>query len=423
MKFIADLHIHSKYSRATSNSMTPENLWKWSQIKGIGVLGTGDFTHPEWLKELKEKLEDSGTGLYTLKDNFQLNDVPLSCKAEMSFMLTAEISCIYSKNSKLRRIHSILLAPDFETVERINSRLSKIGNLSADGRPILGLDAKILLKIILDVSDRIMLIPAHAWTPHFAVFGAGSGFDSLDECFEELTPHVHAIETGLSSDPAMNWRLSALDKITLTSHSDAHSLQKIGREANILATDLSYHAITESIKTRKGFLKTIEFFPEEGKYHYDGHRFCKTSLPPEETIKNKGLCPVCGKKVTIGVMHRIEKLADRKPGFRPADAPDFLSVIPLIEIISETLNVGVSAKKTAALYFKLIENIGSEFKILTESSIEDIEKASSPRLAEAVACMREGKVHISPGYDGEYGKIKIFEEIEKPSLKTLTRLF
>ncbi len=415
--------MHSRYSRATSRDMTLENLWKWSQLKGITVLGTGDFTHPQWLSEIKEKLDNYGNSLFRLKKKYQLDDIPASCSSEMYFMLTAEISCIYSKNGRLRKIHSIVLAPDFNTAEKINSKLSKIGNLSADGRPILGLDAKELLRIVLEASEDAMLIPAHAWTPHFSVFGAASGFDSLEECFEELTPHVYAIETGLSSDPQMNWRLSCLDRITLTSHSDAHSPQKIGREANILDTDVSYTAITNAMKKRGGFTGTIEFFPEEGKYHYDGHRICGVSLSPEETIKNNYLCPVCGKKVTIGVMHRVDKLADRKNGFKPENAPAFYSVIPLAEIISETLKVGVNSKAVRNEYFKLLEGLGNEFKILMDCKIEDIESAGSPQVAEAISRMRKGKVSIAPGFDGEYGKVKIFEEVERKKPKGQARLF
>jgi len=423
MRFTADLHMHSRYSRATSRDMTLENLWKWSQLKGITVLGTGDFTHPQWLSEVKEKLDNCGSGLFRLKKKHRLNDIPASCSSEMYFMLTAEISCIYSKNGRLRKIHSIVLAPDFNAAEKINSKLSKIGNLSADGRPILGLDAKELLRIVLEASEDAMLIPAHAWTPHFSVFGAASGFDSLEECFEELTPHVYAIETGLSSDPQMNWRLSGLDRITLTSHSDAHSPQKIGREANILDTDVSYTAITNAMKKRGGFTGTIEFFPEEGKYHYDGHRMCGVSLSPEETIKNNYLCPVCGKKVTIGVMHRVDKLADRKNGFKPENAPVFYSVIPLAEIISETLKVGVNSKAVRNEYFKLLESLGNEFKILMDCTAEEIESAGTPQLAEAISRMRKGKVNIAPGFDGEYGKIKIFEEVERKKPKGQARLF
>ncbi|MCG2708951.1 MAG: endonuclease Q family protein [Thermodesulfovibrionales bacterium] len=415
--------MHSRYSRATSRDMTPENLWKWSQRKGITVLGTGDFTHPQWLSEIKEKLDNCGNGLFRLKKKYRIDDIPASCSSEMYFMLTAEISCIYSKNGRLRKIHSIVLAPDFNKAEKINSKLSKIGNLSADGRPILGLDAKELLRIVLETSEDAMLIPAHAWTPHFSVFGAASGFDSLEECFEDLTPHVYAIETGLSSDPQMNWRLSCLDRITLTSHSDAHSPQKIGREANILDTDVSYAAITNAMKKRGGFTGTIEFFPEEGKYHYDGHRMCGVSLSPEETIRNNYLCPVCGKKVTIGVMHRVDKLADRKNGFKPENAPVFYSVIPLAEIISETLKVGVNSKAVRNEYFKLLENLGNEFKILMDCTMEEIESAGSTQLAEAISLMRKGKVSIAPGFDGEYGKVKIFEEVERKKPKGQARLF
>ena len=249
--------------------MSPENIWRWAQLKGIRVIGTGDFTHPAWLKELKEKIEPAGSGLFTLKKKLQSNNIPDSCRADVSFILTAEISCIYSKNGRTRKIHSIILAPDFADAEKINLSLSKIGNLNADGRPILGLDAKKLLKIVLGASPDAMLVPAHAWTPHFSVFGSESGFDSLEECFEELTPHIHAIETGLSSDPLMNWRLSILDNITLLSNSDAHSPNKIGREANIFYSEISYKAMMDAIKTKNGFLGTIEFFPEEGKDHYD----------------------------------------------------------------------------------------------------------------------------------------------------------
>ena len=408
MRFIADLHIHSRYSRAASKEMSPEALWKWAQLKGISVIGTGDFTHPEWLRELREKTDVEGKGLLTLNKKFRKEDVPASCRADLFFLLSAEISCIYRKNDKTRKIHAVVLAPSFDDVQRINRALSKIGNLSADGRPILGLDAKELLKIVLDVSTSCIFIPAHAWTPHFSVFGAASGFDSLDECFEELTPHIHAIETGLSSDPAMNWRLSALDGLTLISNSDAHSPAKIGREATIFDTGFSFAEIADSIRTRKGLLGTIEFFPEEGKYHYDGHRSCASCLLPKETIRRNGLCPVCGKRVTIGVMHRIEKLADRDEGFRPEGAPPFYSVIPLQEIISETLQVGVASRAVRNEYAKVIERLGNEFGVLLEAPLEDIGSAGFPRLRQAIEKMRSGDISISPGYDGEYGKVKIF---------------
>lgn len=422
MRFIADLHVHSHYSRATSKDMSPEGIWKWAQLKGVNVIGTGDFTHPGWLKELNEKLEPTGHGLFKLKKEYLTDDVLESCKADVYFVLSAELSCIYSKDGKTRKVHSIILAPDFANAARLNLSLSKIGNLNADGRPILGLGAKELLKITLDASSDNLYIPAHAWTPHFSVFGAASGFDSLEECYDELTPHISAIETGLSSDPLMNWRLSSLDRITLVSNSDAHSAAKIGREANILDTEISYDSLMNAIKTRKGFLGTIEFFPEEGKYHYDGHRDCGVSLSPKETIHHDYLCPVCGKKLTVGVMHRVEKLADREHGFKPADAPAFTSIIPLPEIIAEGYKCGVSTKKVDALYFRLLAQLGNELRILMDAPLDDIERAGTPLLREAISRMRAGNVHIAPGYDGEYGKIRIFEEVERKEIKGQLKL-
>ena len=422
MRFIADLHVHSHYSRATSPDMCPEGIWKWAQLKGIRVIGTGDVTHPEWIKELKTKLDPLGNGLFALKKKHWTDDIPGSCQAEVSFILSAEVSSIYSKNGRTRKVHSIILVPDFASAERLNSSLSKIGNLKSDGRPILGLDAKKLLQITLDASPEAMLIPAHAWTPHFSVLGAASGFDSLRECYEELTPHIHAIETGLSSDPLMNWRLSDLDAITLVSNSDAHSASKIGREANILDTDITYAAMMLAIKTRQGFLGTIEFFPEQGKYHYDGHRDCSVSLTPKETIRHNYLCPACGKKVTVGVMHRVEKLADREEGFKLAGAPSFASIIPLPEIIAEGLECGVNTKKVNALYLPMLERLGNEFRILLDVPLEDIDRASTPLIREAIARMRTGNVHIAPGYDGEFGKVKIFEEGERKRIISGKRL-
>ena len=413
MRFIADLHVHSHYSRATSPDMCPEGIWKWAQLKGITVIGTGDFTHPGWLKELKTKLAPAGNGLFTLKKKFQTSDVPPSCRADVHFILTAEISCIYSKNGKTRKVHSVVLAPDFAVAEQLNRALSKIGNLKSDGRPILGLDAKKLLRITLDNAPDALLIPAHAWTPHFSVLGAASGFDSLEECYEELSPHIHAIETGLSSDPPMNWRLSSLDRITLVSNSDAHSAAKIGREANILDTDISYGAMMEALKTRKGFVGTIEFFPEQGKYHYDGHRDCEVSLSPKETIQHDYLCPACGKKVTVGVLHRVEKLADRKEGFRLAGAPAFSSIIPLPDIIAEGLQCGVNTKKVNAVYLPMLEQLGNEFKVLLDAPLDDIGRAGTPLIREAISRMRAGNVQIASGYDGEFGTVRIFGEKER----------
>jgi uncharacterized protein (TIGR00375 family) len=409
MSFLADLHIHSKYSIATSRDLSPEAIWKWAQLKGITVIGTGDFTHPLWLAELKKKIEPAGNGLYRLKKKFQSHDVPNSCKAPVFFLPSAEISCVYSKEGKTRKIHAIVFVRDFSDAAKLNRALAGIGRLTSDGRPILKLDAKDLLQIVLDSSAHAMLVPAHAWTPHFSVFGAVSAFASLEECFEELTPHIHAIETGLSSDPAMNWRLSSLTKITLISNSDAHSPHTIGREANILDCEISYAAIMDAIKSRKGLVGTIEFFPQEGKYYYDGHRACAVSMSPDETMQHDYVCPVCGRKLTMGVMHRIEKLADRKMGFKPKGAPPFYSVIPLREIIAEVFNRGVKTKTVDNEYMRLVQELGSELTILLDVPLKDIRRAGSPRLAEAISRMRKGDVNITPGFDGEYGKVKIFD--------------
>lgn len=422
MKIIADLHIHSKYSRATSPDMCPEELWKSAQLKGIRVIGTGDFTHPSWLAELKDKIEPAGNGLFTLKNKFQSKDIYGSCAGDVFFMLSCEISSIYKKDGKTRKVHSIIYVPDFTDAYNIYKELSKTGNLHSDGRPILGLGAKELFSIVMDVCPESLFVPAHAWTPHFSVFGAVSGFDSLEECFDEFSPYICAIETGLSSDPSMNWRLSALDRITLISNSDAHSPSKIGREANILDTDCSYEAITEAIRTKKGFSGTIEFFPQEGKYHNDGHRLCNVNLSPEETIANNYLCPVCNKKLTVGVLHRVEKLSDRKDGFKPFKALPFYPIIPLTEILAEILGTGPTSKKVGVAYQKLLQELGNEFKILLKSSLDDIEKAGPPFIREAISRMREGRIRIIPGFDGEFGKIGIFDSAEKANLSSALRL-
>ena len=408
MRFFADLHIHSRYSIATSRDLTPEALWRWAQLKGVTVVGTGDATHPAWLKELGRKLDFAGNGLFVLREELKDNSIPASCASDVFFLMSAEISCIYSKNGKTRKVHCIVLFNDMESALRLQRRLSKIGNISSDGRPILGLDAKRLLKIVIDECPDALFIPAHAWTPHFSVFGSASGFDSLEECFEELTPHIHAIETGLSSNPAMNWRLSALDGLTLISNSDAHSPEKIGREANIFTTDISYGAITDAIRTKEGFEGTIEFFPEEGKYHYDGHRPCKVRMTPREAAAADFRCPVCGKKVTLGVLNRVEALADRQPGFMPAGGKPFHSLVSLKEIIAATVGMGVQTKKVDRIYFDLLEKLGSELTILMEVPVDEIYGAAHPDIARALARVRAGEIEIEPGYDGEYGRIKIF---------------
>jgi uncharacterized protein (TIGR00375 family) len=405
MKFIADFHIHSKYSRATSKDMNLESLDKWAKIKGIKVLGTGDFTHPEWLENLKEKLEPAEPGLFKLKKN----------ASETRFILTTEISCIYSKKGRVRKIHILIFAPSFEVVEKINVQLGWIGNLKADGRPILGLDAKELAKIVLNISGDCLVIPCHAWTPWFSVFGSKSGFDSIEECFEEYSKYIYAIETGLSSDPLMNWRLSALDKITLISNSDAHSPAKLGREANVFDTEISYTAITEAVKTKnpQKFLYTIEFFPEEGKYHYDGHRTCQISLSPEESKKYNNICPNCGKPLTIGVLNRVNSLADRPEGSKPEGGIPFKSLVPLKEIIADVFGVLPGAKQVEKEYKNLIEKFGNEFEILLKISRQNLEISTLPEIAEGIERVRERKIYIEPGYDGVYGKIKIFSHKEK----------
>ncbi len=405
MKFIADLHLHSKYSRATSRDMEVETLSLWAKRKGIKLLGTGDFTHPLYFLDLKSKLQPLGNGLHTLKEDPE----------GTHFMLTAEVSNMFTQGGKGRRIHTLIFAPSFEVVERINSKLGKFGKIASDGRPIFGFSAKDLLKMILDLSPDCLLIPAHAWTPWFSVFGANSGFNSLQECYEEETKHIPAIETGLSSDPEMNWRLSALDDITLLSNSDAHSPGKIGREANIFNCELDYAAITQAIRKKdpRKILFTIEFFPEEGKYHFDGHRNCGVLFSPKETRKHQGLCPVCGKRLTVGVMNRVEELADRPEGAVPTKAIPALHMVPLDEIIADALRVGTNAASVEKEYLRLVEKGGSEMDILLELSPEELSSFTPPSILEGILRVREGRLQITPGYDGVFGKIQILSPIER----------
>jgi len=427
MKFVADFHIHSKYSRATSKDMDLENLDKWAKIKGIKVLGTGDFTHPEWFKNLKKELVPAEEGLYKLKQQATSDKQ----REETRFILTSEISCIYTKKDKVHKIHIIIFSPSFEACEKISAHLGWIGNIKSDGRPILGMDAKELLKIALDASKDCLVVPAHLWTPWFSLFGSKSGFNSIEECFDEYSKYIYSIETGLSSDPAMNWRLSQLDRITLISNSDAHSPAKIGREANVFeGEELSYESITEAIKKTKNLearscklAYTIEFFPEEGKYHYDGHRICGISLSPKESKKYNNICPTCGKYLTIGVLNRVEELADRPEGFKPKDAVPFKNLIPLQEIIAEALNLGTAAKQVSKEYKNLIEKFGTEFKILLDASHQELKAATLPEIAEGIERVKEGKVSIEPGYDGNYGKIKIFSQGEQKKILKQNTLF
>ncbi len=428
MKFIADLHVHSKFSRATAKNLDLENLYIAAQLKGITVVGTGDFTYPAWHEEISEKLVAAEPGLFKLKDELARPcdaQVPSSCRSTVRFILATEISNIYKKNGKTRKNHNLVFVPDMDTAQKFNAKLDKIGNIKSDGRPILGLDARDLLETLLETSDRAFLVPAHIWTPWFSMLGSKSGFDSIEECFDDLTSHIFAVETGLSSDPAMNWRVSSLDGLTLVSNSDAHSPLNLGREANMFDTELSYSAIKNAMKTGdpKQFLGTIEFYPEEGKYHIDGHRTCKISFWPGTTMKHEGLCPACGKPLTLGVLYRVEELADRKEGQKPARSHPYNSSIQLVDILSEVLRVGPTSKKVKQTYQAVLNKLGSEFDILHSLDIDAIEQAAVPLLGEAITRMRRKEINIIPGYDGEYGRIRIFKEQEHQTLRGQQSLF
>lgn len=400
MRFIADLHIHSRYSRATSRDMELETLAIWGKKKGITLIGTGDFTHPTYFAEIRSKLEPFDEGIYVLKRG----------ERETKFMLTGEVSNIFSQGGKVRKVHTLIFAPSLSSVEGINDKLRGLGKLGSDGRPIFGFPAKELIKIILDIHDDCLVVPAHAWTPWFSVFGANSGFDSLEECYGEEVEHIFAIETGLSSDPEMNWRLSVLDNITLISNSDAHSPTRLGREANVFDCPLNYREIVRAIreKDRKKFLFTLEFFPQEGKYHFDGHRNCGVVFSPPQTRANDYLCPVCKRRLTVGVMHRIEEMADRPEGFVPGNSIPSIHLIPLEEIIAESLAVGVGTKAVEAEYERMIKAGGSEFAVLLDMPPEELNRFTTSRVLEGIVRMRQGKVNIVPGHDGVYGKIRIF---------------
>ncbi len=428
MRFVADVHLHSRYARATSRDLNPENLHKWSALKGITVVGTGDFTHPMWLEELKEQLEPAEEGLYQLKAPWRAPveaELPSLCRGQVRFLLTVEISSIYKKNGRTRKIHNVVILPGFEQVEALNQRLGEIGNLKADGRPILGLDSRDLLEICLEVYPEVLFIPAHIWTPHFAVLGSESGFDSLEECFEDLLPHIPAVETGLSSDPPMNWRLSALDHFAIVSNSDAHSPQKLAREGTCFDTELSYPAMLAALRSRDParFTGTLEFYPEEGKYHYDGHRKCQVRWKPAQTLEAGGRCPVCGQSLTVGVLHRVERLADRPEGFNPQERQSFEYLIPLSEVIGSSLGVGPNTKKAQAVYHKLLESLGPELHILRAVPAEEIARCGEGLVAEGVRRMRAGQVRIAAGYDGEYGTIQVFTDQEREGLRGQGLLF
>ncbi|PKO23646.1 MAG: AAA family ATPase, partial [Chloroflexi bacterium HGW-Chloroflexi-1] len=434
MKLVADLHIHSHYSRATSPNLTFEHLTRWAQLKGVNIVGTGDISHPGWLAEMREKLAPAEEGLFRLKDEVAgavQTQAPPACHAPVRFILGGEISNIYKRGDKTRKVHNIVFAPSFEAVERLQARLEKIGNIRSDGRPILGLDSRDLLETLLDVDPACHLIPAHIWTPWFSLLGSKSGFDSVAECFGDLTPHIFALETGLSSDPPMNWRVSALDRYTLVSNSDAHSPEKLAREANLFDIELAYPALFDALRKDLtpsappslrgkgdggigGFLGTIEFFPEEGKYHLDGHRKCGVAWDPVTTLAHGGLCPQCGKEVTVGVMHRVELLADRPAGARPPRPHPFTSLIPLPEVLGEVYGVGAGSRQVEAEYMKLLARLGPELAILADVPLAEITATGGERLAEGIGRMRRGEVTAEAGYDGEYGVIRLFRGASAP---------
>ena len=405
MRVLADLHIHSRFSRACSDQLNVPNLARWAKLKGINLLGTGDFTHPLWLRELKERLSPLDNGLYEYGGT--------------RFVLTSEIATVWSVERKVKRVHTCLCAPSIEVVEQINEELAKRGNLSNDGRPVLGMSAAELVEIVMQVSPDCFVYPAHAWTPWFSVFGSMSGFDSIEDCYEDRTKDIFALETGLSSDPRMNWRLSALDRYTLLSNSDSHSLQKIGREANVFELDesFSYLDVINAIKLKdpKRFRMTVEFFPEEGKYHYDGHRACGVSMHPRESRKINNICPVCRHVLTIGVLNRVEQLADREEGVVPSGALPYVKLVPLQEIIVDTMGRGWPTRAVMGEYEKLIGAFGTEFDVLTGAPKDKLFELTDEKIAEGIMRVREGRVAIEPGYDGVYGRISILGEKEKPA--------
>jgi len=419
MRFYADLHIHSKYSRATSRNCDLEHLAIWGRKKGIAIVGTGDFTHPAWRAELEEKLVPAEPGLFRLRPDIEKaveERLPRACRSgsdAVRFMLSVEISTIYKKHDKTRKIHHLIYTPDFEATNRVVDRLSRIGNLHSDGRPILGLDSQHLLEIALESGPDSYLVPAHIWTPWFAALGSKSGFDAIDDCYGALAPHIFAVETGLSSDPPMNWRVSSLDRFRLVSNSDAHSPEKLGREVCVFDTDLDYFALRKALETGRGYGGTLEFFPEEGKYHLDGHRHCHVRLSPGETREHGGRCPACGKPLTVGVMHRVEDLADRpEEQAPPATAGPMQSLVPLPEILSEIHQVGPKSKKIASHYEQLLGRLGPELPLLRSFPLEDVETAASPLVAEALSRLRKQEVIRNAGYDGVYGTIRLFEDAE-----------
>lgn len=415
--FVADFHIHSKYSLATSRDCVPEMLNVWARRKGLRLIGTGDFTHPAWRAELMEKLVPAEEGLYTLRKDLRIQDETAGSQPAPRFIVSGEISSIYRHDGRVRKVHNLILLPSLEAADKLSRRLEALGgNLHSDGRPIIGLSSRDLLEITLETAPDAVFIPAHIWTPHFSLFGAYSGFDDIRACFGDLTTHIHALETGLSSNPAMNARLSALDGYTLVSNSDAHSPANLAREANLFDTELSYPHIVRALDGRDpgAFFGTLEFFPEEGKYHYDGHRSCGVRMKPSETMAAGGVCPVCGGRITVGVLHRVEALADRAEDAEPPRVQYFESLIALREVIAASLGVTPASKKVRVQYDAMLRGLGPELYILREAPLEDIARHVGERIAEGIRRLRSGQADIQPGYDGEYGKIQLFDAQELP---------
>src|SRR5271170_6737592 len=420
--FHADLHIHSRFSRACSKDCDIEHLSWWALRKGLTVLGTGDFTHPAWAAELKDTLVPAEPGLFRVRPDLERRlhrDTPASCAGTVRFLLSVEISTIYRRDERTRKVHHLLYAPSFEAADRITQALARIGNLASDGRPILGLDSRDLLEITLEAGPGCFLVPAHVWTPWFAVLGSKSGFDAVRDCYADLAGHIFAVETGLSSDPAMNWTCSSLDAYRLVSNSDAHSPPMLGREATVFGTDLDYFAMAEALRTGRGLDGTLEFFPEEGKYHLDGHRKCGVRIGPEQTTALEDRCPACGKPLTVGVLHRVAELADRPAGFRPDGAAGFTCLVQLPQIIGEILGTGPKSKNVAAEAGRLVAALGPELSILREVPLDDLRRVGGARLGEGIARLRRGEVIRDAGYDGEYGTIRLFEPDELRGTGTL----
>ena len=409
--YTADLHLHSRYAYATSEQLSLENLAAWAKIKGIDLLSSADFTHPAWLQELRQGLVEAGTGL------FEHNGV--------KFVLGAEVSCVYRQAGRGRRVHMLVFAPDMATVELLNAKLDRHGNLASDGRPVLGLSARDFVELALESNPQCLVIPAHIWTPWYGILGSKSGFDSLEECFLDLTPHIHAVETGLSSDPAMNWMIPELAGRTIVSFSDAHSLAKLGREVTVFQGELSYRGLASALASQ-GVGYTVEFYPEEGKYHFSGHRKCGVRQGTQETLGSDGRCPVCGRPMTLGVLHRMAAMSQRDtPEAPPADIredltgggmvssplgrPPFVRLLPLQEIISQTVKSGVASKRVQKEYHRLVAELGSELDILIRSSSCDLARAGGEQLARAVLRARAGEVQVEPGYDGVYGSVDVLQ--------------